>query len=308
MKKIVFALAIVTSLMACKKEGSSSSQNSSSTQDENVEPLASKTEIEKASYAFGVSLGQQAERYNENPQLKDSLDPVAVEKGINDYFKDPKEMDSYNYGLNTGKQISTALDNGILKGNLDKDQIMAGMLDYMKKKQLKVTKDSVNAVMQSFYTNLQAKALEKNEKVGSAFMEKVTQEDGVVNTGKGIAYRVIKEGTGEKPKMGDKVKVLYTGKTISGNEFDSTKDGDPREFVLRPGGLIKGWLEAMTLMPKGSKYEFYIPDSLAYGEQGSRDGKIAPGETLIFDIELVDFSEGQPTPEMPQPGVQIQPK
>lgn len=224
-------------------------------------------------------------------------------------MKNPEDMDSYAFGLNTGKQIQGALDNKVIGGRLDKEEIIKGMMDYLNKKETRVKVDSVAVLMDNFFQNQMRKSAENNTKRGLAFMNDIKQEAGVQTTPSGLAYKVIQEGTGEKASTGDIVTVKYTGTTIDGEVFDGTdknNKGEPVEFPLNPGGLIQGWIEGMQLMNKGAKYKFFIPSELAYGEQGS--GAIGPGETLIFDIELVDFVEGNiPQMNPGMPGVNIVP-
>jgi len=109
----------------------------------------------------------------------------------------------------------------------------------------------------------------------------------VKSTPSGLQYTVISEGTGPKPTLSSTVKVHYTGKLIDGTTFDSSVDrGEPIEFPLN--GVIKGWTEGVQLMSKGSKYKFFIPADLAYGDRGAGNA-IGPNETLVFEVELIDI-------------------
>ena len=120
---------------------------------------------------------------------------------------------------------------------------------------------------------------------GEAFLAENAKKEGVKTIPSGLQYRVLKEGTGKKPAKTDSVVVHYKGTLIDGREFDSSyKRGKPAEFPV--GGVIKGWTEALQLMPEGSKWMLYIPWNLAYGEQG-RGGLIGPHETLVFEVELI---------------------
>jgi FKBP-type peptidyl-prolyl cis-trans isomerases 1 len=112
-------------------------------------------------------------------------------------------------------------------------------------------------------------------------------KEGIITTASGLQYRVITEGTGEKPAATDQVKVHYRGTTIDGKEFDSSfKRNQPATFAANR--VIKGWTEALQLMPVGSKYELFIPAKLAYGPRGA-GGDIGPNETLIFEVELLEI-------------------
>ena len=122
---------------------------------------------------------------------------------------------------------------------------------------------------------------------GEAFLAENAKKEGVKSIPSGLQYRILKEGTGKKPAKTDTVIVHYKGTLIDGREFDSShKRGQPAEFPV--DRVIKGWTEALQLMPEGSKWMLYIPWNLAYGEQG-RGGLIGPHETLVFEVELLSI-------------------
>jgi len=121
---------------------------------------------------------------------------------------------------------------------------------------------------------------------GKQFLEENGKKEGVHTLPDGLQYKVLKEGTGKKPQAADTVSVHYKGTLIDGTEFDSSyKRGQPAEFPVNR--VIKGWTEALQLMPEGSKWMLYIPSRLAYGERGTPGGPIGPNETLIFEVELL---------------------
>ena len=127
----------------------------------------------------------------------------------------------------------------------------------------------------------------ENKKVGTAFLTENKAKAGVVTTTSGLQYSVEKEGTGAKPTATDRVKVHYTGQLLDGKVFDSSvQRGQPAEFGVNE--VIKGWTEALQLMPVGSKWKLYIPADLAYGDRGA-GADIKPGSTLVFDVELLDI-------------------
>jgi FKBP-type peptidyl-prolyl cis-trans isomerase len=126
----------------------------------------------------------------------------------------------------------------------------------------------------------------KSKKEGEDFLAANKSKEGVKTTASGLQYKVLKEGKGPKPKSTDTVKVHYRGTLLDGTEFDSSyKRGEPVEFPLDQ--VIKGWTEGLQLMPAGSKYQFWIPANLAYGEPGNRG--IPPNSTLIFEVELLEI-------------------
>jgi FKBP-type peptidyl-prolyl cis-trans isomerase len=119
----------------------------------------------------------------------------------------------------------------------------------------------------------------------AAFLAANRAKPGVVVRPSGLQYRVIKSGTGRSPKSSDIVRVTYVGKLIDGTVFDQTGPGQVAEFPA--GRLIKGWVEALSLMKEGDRWELVIPSDLAYGERGTPGGPIGPNQTLVFEMELI---------------------
>jgi FKBP-type peptidyl-prolyl cis-trans isomerase FklB len=196
-------------------------------------------------------------------------------------LKDQKDKFSYSIGLNIGSNLG--------KQNIpvNPDAIAAGIKDSIAGKP-QLTPDQVKEVMAAFEKDMEQKqkaASEKNASEGAKFLEENKKKEGVKTTASGLQYKVIKEGTGAKPKETDTVTVNYRGTLISGTEFDSSyKRGEPATFPVN--GVIKGWTEALQLMKAGSKYQLFIPSNLAYGERAVGPD-ISPNSTLIFDVELM---------------------
>ena len=129
-----------------------------------------------------------------------------------------------------------------------------------------------------------------NTEKGEAFLAENAKKEGVKVTASGLQYKVLKEGNGKSPKATDNVQVHYKGTLLDGTEFDSSfKRNKPAQFPV--GGVIKGWQEALPLMPVGSKWQLFIPSELAYGERGAGRGSIGPNVALIFDVELISIDE-----------------
>lgn len=131
---------------------------------------------------------------------------------------------------------------------------------------------------------------EATRKKGEDFLNANRQKEGVITLDNGLQYKILKEGTGAKPKADDKVEVIYEGKTIDGDIFDSTAKHGKKSDTFGVGGLIKGWSQALQMMPTGSKWELYIPQELAYGERGAGNN-IKPYSALIFTLELIGIKD-----------------
>ena len=146
----------------------------------------------------------------------------------------------------------------------------------------------------------EAKAAKAKE-AGEKFLAENAKKEGVKTTASGLQYEVITEGKGEHPTKDDKVTVHYKGTLLDGTEFDSSYSrNQPITFPL--GNVIAGWTEGVQLMTPGSKYRFWIPPNLAYGERGA-GAKIGPNETLVFEVELLSFEKGGGKPEADKPAM-----
>ena len=145
----------------------------------------------------------------------------------------------------------------------------------------------------------QAEKSAKAQKEGADFLATNKSKEGVVALPSGLQYKILKQGTGDKPTLEDTVLCNYKGTLIDGTEFDaSEKHGGPATFPVK--GVIAGWTEALQLMPVGSKWELFVPANLAYGEQGPPG--IGPNATLIFEVELVSIQKPAAPAAGGQPG------
>jgi FKBP-type peptidyl-prolyl cis-trans isomerase len=169
-----------------------------------------------------------------------------------------------------------------------------------------LTDDEARAALIQLQTDLRAKQEEKmkqaavtNKKEGEDFLAANKTKEGVVTLPSGLQYKILTPGTGPKPTTSDSVVCNYKGALVNGTEFDSSyKRGTPATFPVT--GVIKGWTEALQLMPVGSKWQLFIPSDLAYGESGR--GEIPPNATLIFEVELVSIAgKDNPPASAPAP-------
>ena len=148
-----------------------------------------------------------------------------------------------------------------------------------------MTYDEAKQVINDFFTQMQREVNDRNRAEGEAFLAENKKKSGVVVLPGGLQYEVLTEGKGKKPAATDRVQCHYHGTLINGEVFDSSIErGEPAVFGVSQ--VIPGWVEALQLMPEGSKWRLFIPSDLAYGENGA-GGKIAPNSTLIFDVELL---------------------
>jgi FKBP-type peptidyl-prolyl cis-trans isomerase len=181
---------------------------------------------------------------------------------------------------------------------LDLSTFAKAVNDVFNDNTLRFDMNEANKVIQSHFMKMRdvqqrkrQEAKEKNIEEGKKFLEENKTKEGVVTLPSGLQYKVITEGTGVKPTEKDTVEVHYRGTLLDGTEFDSSYErGEPATFPLN--GVIKGWTEGLQQIGEGAKAEFYIPDSLAYGERGS-GAKIAPNATLIFEVELLQVKKAK---------------
>lgn len=197
-------------------------------------------------------------------------------------FETQVEKFSYAIGLSLASNL---LQSGINKVELE--SLFEAISDVMTGKQPQISPQEANQVIETYFKDRQANEGAKNAKEGEEFLAKNKLENGVVVLASGLQYKILAEGTGSKPKASDKVKCHYHGTLIDGTVFDSSvQRGAPAEFPVN--GVIKGWVEALQMMPVGSKWRLFIPSHLAYGDQGA-GGSIGPKATLVFDVELIDI-------------------
>ena len=143
----------------------------------------------------------------------------------------------------------------------------------------------VKQIINEFFSNLQEQIAEENKRAGEKFLAENAKRPGVVTLPSGLQYEVLAEGKGRKPKATDRVQCHYHGTLIDGQVFDSSiQRGTPAVFGVNQ--VIPGWVEALQLMPEGSRWKLYIPSGLAYGEQGA-GGSIPANATLVFEVELI---------------------
>ncbi len=229
------------------------------------------------------------------PQPK-AQSPVGSDQAAssNSPFKTNKEKASYALGMNVGTSLHRQ------SVDIDPDLFAQGFKDAISGKKPLITEEEGRAALTQLQNDVRTQQAQRmkeegnaNKKDGDAYLAANKAKPGVVTLPSGLQYKILKEGTGPKPTATDTVECNYTGTLINGTEFDSSaKHGGPAKFPVN--GVIKGWTEALQLMPVGSKWQLFIPSDLAYGERGTPDGSIGPNSTLVFDVELLSIEQPKP--------------
>ena len=247
-------------------------------------------------------LGTTYSRGQQTPAAKPKAAPAATTRR-SPAAKSPtslalttqKDKFSYALGMNLGTSLhkqAVAVDPNILARGL-KDALAGG--------KTLLTEDQARAALMEVQNEMRKKQQEQmqqagaaSKKEGEAFLAANKTKDGVVTLPSGLQYKILTPGTGPKPTASDSVVCNYRGTLINGTEFDSSyKRGEPATFPVT--GVIKGWTEALQLMPVGSKWQLFVPSDLAYGER-SPAPEIGPDSTLIFEVELVSIQDKSAAP------------
>lgn len=290
MKKvsIVMALAVAAGMASCTAQSPKG----------NI-----KTDIDSLSYAIGMARTEGLEQYLAQQGI-DSTQMSTFLKGFNEGAqKISKEDVAYMAGLQIGQMVSKQWVEGFNQQifgedstqTLSRENMLAGFVAGVVGKGGAMEMAQAQDYMRTKMDIIREKAIEKkyadNKAAGEKFLVENKTKEGVVTTESGLQYKIITKGTGAIPADTSKVKVNYKGTLIDGTEFDSSykrkdKDGKSQPATFRANQVIKGWTEALTMMPVGSKWELYIPYDLAYGSRET-GGQIKPFSTLIFEVELV---------------------
>ncbi|MFA5619915.1 MAG: FKBP-type peptidyl-prolyl cis-trans isomerase [Weeksellaceae bacterium] len=277
MKKIIATLTFAALVISCDNFGGSSKKFDKFSNDD-----------EKAAYALGMNIASELQ-FQAQSMADDSLDYAEVKRGIEDFFKKNEDKrTSYFMGQAIGRGINDFIKNQELEGTDYPNLAIQGLFDVLEKKDPLFPQDSIQAFMGEYMRKSQEAKTSQAREEGENFLAEKRKDEKVKSTPSGLLYEIISEGDGAMPTDDSRVKVNYVGKHMDGEIFDQSK-GEPVEFPLR--GVIKGWQEGLKLMKAGSKYKFYIPSELAYGEFGTPDGSIKPNEVLVFDVELISVEE-----------------
>ncbi|HTR23135.1 MAG TPA: FKBP-type peptidyl-prolyl cis-trans isomerase [Terriglobales bacterium] len=210
-----------------------------------------------------------------------------------------KEKFSYALGMNIANGLGGSLKSQGVE--VDWNLVAQGLKDGAAGGKTRLTHDEAGAVLNEMQNEVRKEVVEKNKSEGEAFLAANKTKEGVKTTSSGLQYKVLVEGKGPKPTAEDTVVCNYKGALINGNEFDSSyKRGEPATFPVT--GVIKGWTEALQMMPVGSKWQLFIPSSLAYGENVPPGASFGPDSTLIFEVELISIKPKEDNKAKEQPG------
>ncbi len=296
--KVIIALAIVVaSAFSIEGFAAKKKEKTQKKPEKSVVELSSQSDT--LSYVAGMSMTQglvdflQHSLKVDTAYMADFISGVekAIESGDDPQFK------AYMAGMEIAKQLKEKMLPGMARelqdspDSLVEELAYRGFIDALQGDTTYYNIDDASLLFKDLMSEAKEAKTEKlygeNRRAGEQFLAENAKKEGVVTTESGLQYKVLVEGKGEKPQASDRVKVNYEGRLVDGTVFDSSaKHGDkPLEF--RANQVIKGWTEALTLMPVGSKWELYIPYDLAYGERDS--GKIKPYSALVFTVELVEI-------------------
>jgi len=303
---ILLALALVASASlspadAARKRTPKKKQKTETPAKQPVQLVSS---TDSVSYVAGMSLTNGLIPFLVNQQQVDTAYMADFLQGFKEVINagtDPKTR-ARVAGMDIATQLRERMLPGLKKDFTDTpDSILTplffrGFTDALEKDTALFTQQAAETLFKEKQASNKAAREEKlygaNRRAGEQFLTNNAKKDSVVTLPSGLQYKVLTQGTGEVPQRTEKVFVNYEGRLIDGTVFDSSaKHGDkPAEF--RPDQVIKGWTEALTLMPVGSKWQLFIPYQLAYGERAA--GTIQPYSALIFDVELVGIDKPQP--------------
>ena len=258
--------------------------------------------VDTFSYAMGLAQTNGLKGYIAQRMGVDTAYMDDFKRGLEEAFKagSDKKFAAYSAGMQIGQQVAGQILSGINRQITDKEGaeylneklFKEAFIEGIAGKSAKYSMEKATSIAEKQMAYYQATNNEKkfgaNKKIGADFLAANAKKDSVVTTKSGLQYKILKKGTGALPSDTSVVKVNYEGKLINGTVFDSSyKHGKPASF--RCNQVIKGWSEALKIMPVGSVWEVYIPSDLAYGER--QTGSITPFSTLIFKVELLEIEK-----------------
>ena len=296
-KTIIIALALVAGASFCTVDAKKKKKDVKNEEATVLAPVKLTSSADSVSYAAGMTLTNGLLPYLKQQHGIDSAGIAVFLKAFEETISagETPEAKARVAGIEIANQVRSRMLPGIsgefkdTPDSIEADLFYRGFADAVRQDTTHFRQEAAEAYFQQ-KQQADKKAKEEklygpNRRAGEEFLRENAKKDSVITTASGLQYKVLVKGDGVVPQMSDKVQVHYDGRLIDGTVFDaSAKHGDkPSEF--QPDQVIKGWTEALTMMPVGSKWQLYIPQQLAYGERNM--GTIKPYSTLIFDVELV---------------------
>jgi|BarGraIncu01122A_1022018.scaffolds.fasta_scaffold30501_1 FKBP-type peptidyl-prolyl cis-trans isomerase FklB len=261
-----------------------------------------KTQIDSLNYAFGLANGAGIkDNYIKGDSAELKIKSLLA--GLKDGSKGEavkEHAEIIQLGTQIGSSLKEQEKSGLLRDStlkVDMNLIKQGLINGLRRSNVQMTAKDAQTYLNTTMQALQSKKMEAqfgpNKKAGEKFLAENGKKPGVITTASGLQYEIVKKGTGPLPTATNKVKVHYHGTLLDGTVFDSSVER--KEPVVFPvNQVIKGWTEALQLMPVGSKFKLYVPQQLAYGNGGQ--GKIQPFSMLIFEVELLSIEKDTPAP------------
>lgn len=295
MKKVAFIMAIAAAAGMASCTAQTSKESSA--------------EIDSLSYAIGMARTNGLEQYLMQQFGIDSTQTATFLRGFKKGAREISEDDvAYVAGMQIGQMVSKnwleAYNKELFAGDstqtINRDRMVDGFIAGVAGEHGEMEMAMAEGYVRTHMESVKEKSIEKmygdNKAAGEKFLAENKVKEGVVTTESGLQYKIITKGTGEIPEANSQVEVNYRGTLIDGTEFDSSynrkdKDGNPQPATFRANQVIKGWGEALTMMPVGSKWEIYVPSDLAYGSRLNPGSKIEPYSVLIFEVELVSIKK-----------------
>ena len=305
-KVIILALALVASA-SLYTAAAASKKKAKKQKAPVVMPVQLNNGSDTLSYVAGMSVTNGLVPYLVQQKGIDTTYMADFVRGMKELFDagtDPK-MKAYAAGLEIASQLRDRMLPGMKRDFTDTPDsiidavVFRGFTDALLNDTTLFNQDAAESLFKTLQqTNKEAK-IEKlwgpNRDAGKKFLAENAKKEGVVTLPSGLQYKVLVKGEGEIPQVSEKVFVNYEGRLVDGTVFDASSKHGSKPSEFRPNQVIKGWTEALTMMPVGSKWQLYVPYELGYGEQEA--GTIKPFSTLIFDVELVGIDK--PKPEEP---------
>jgi FKBP-type peptidyl-prolyl cis-trans isomerase FklB len=256
----------------------------------------------------GAALAQQTPPSNQSssaPQIPSAKSaPASTAKKpapAAPVLKTDRDKESYALGMNVAKGLQRSMKEQSV--DVDLNLLIRGVKDELTGTKALLTDDEAVAALTKLQGDVrqkQAELRDKNLKDSDAFLAANKTKEGVITQPSGLQYRILTQGTGPRPTAADTVLCQYRGTLIDGTEFDDSSKRGPTVTMPVGGHMIKGWTEALEMMPAGSKWQIFIPPALAYGDRGAPGSPIGPNQVLIFEVQLLSV---QPPGQSSAPGV-----